>query len=97
LPGWWGSSARSLSLRNWLPPLLGLASDAMSPRWLMTAGAAVGAVVPLLFGLTHSTSIFFASRILEGLSAAAVFPALLAYLTVETEGDSKLRVSHELL
>jgi len=51
----------------------------------------------LVFGLTHSTSIFFASRTLEGLSAAAVIPALLAYLTVETEGDSKLRIRHELL
>lgn len=71
---------------------MGLASDAISPRWLMTAGAAVGAVAALLFGLTHSTSIFFASRTLEGLSAAAVVPALLAYLTVETEGDPSLRV-----
>lgn len=71
---------------------MGLASDAISPRWLMTAGAAVGAVAALLFGLTHSTSIFFASRTLEGLSAAAVVPALLAYLTVETEGDPKLRI-----
>lgn len=71
---------------------MGLASDAISPRWLMTAGAAVGAVAALLFGLTHSTSIFFASRTLEGLSAAAVVPALLAYLTVETEGNPKLRV-----
>lgn len=71
---------------------MGLASDAISPRWLMTAGAAVGTVAALLFGLTHSTSIFFASRTLEGLSAAAVVPALLAYLTVETEGDPSLRV-----
>ncbi len=37
---------------------MGLASDAISPRSLMTAGAAVGAVAALLFGLTHSTSIF---------------------------------------
>jgi MFS family permease len=71
---------------------MGLASDALSPRWLMTCGAALGAVAALLFGLTHSTSIFFASRTLEGLSAAAVVPALLAYLTVETERDPKLRV-----
>jgi MFS family permease len=71
---------------------MGLASDAISPRWLMTAGAAIGAVAALLFGLTHSTFIFFASRTLEGLSAAAVVPALLAYLTVETEGDPSLRV-----
>lgn len=71
---------------------MGMASDAISPRWLMTIGAAIGAVAALLFGLTHSTSIFFASRALEGLSAAAVVPALLAYLTVETEENLPLRV-----
>ena len=71
---------------------MGLASDALSPRWLMTVGAAVGAVAALLFGLTHSTWVFFASRTLEGLSAAAVVPALLAYLTVETEDNPTLRV-----
>jgi MFS family permease len=71
---------------------MGLASDAISPRRLMTAGAAVGALAALLFARTQSTSVFFASRTLEGLSAAAVVPALLAYLTVETEGDRRLRV-----
>jgi MFS family permease len=71
---------------------MGLASDAMTPRWLMTIGAAVGAIAALLFGLTHSSLVFFASRTLEGLSAAAVVPALLAYLAVETEDSPTLRV-----
>lgn len=71
---------------------MGLASDTLSPRWLMTIGAAVGAVAALLFGLTHSTLVFFASRTLEGLSTAAVVPSLLAYLTVETEDNPTLRV-----
>jgi MFS family permease len=71
---------------------LGMASDAWSPRLLMTGGAAVGAVATLLFGLTGNGAVFFASRALEGLSAAAVIPALLAYLTAQTERDRGLRV-----
>jgi MFS family permease len=71
---------------------MGLASDALNPRWLMTGGALAGAFATLLFGLTGKTSIFFATRMLEGLGAAAIVPALLAYLTVETEQDRTLRV-----
>lgn len=70
---------------------LGLASDAIHPRWLMTAGALAGAVAALLFAIGHSTSVFFFSRALEGLAAAAVVPALLAYFTVNTRNDSALR------
>jgi MFS family permease len=71
---------------------MGLASDALSPRWLMTGGALLGAFATVLFGLTGSNSIFFASRTLEGLSGAAIVPALLAYLAAQTEQDRTLRV-----
>jgi MFS family permease len=71
---------------------MGLASDAMQPRLLMTAGAIVGAVAVFLFAMSGSTSIFFLSRLLEGVGAAAVVPALLAYLTDATDGRSALRV-----
>ncbi len=71
---------------------MGLASDAMQPRLLMTAGATVGAVAAYLFAVTESTSIFFLSRLLEGVAAAAIVPALLAYLTDATDGRPALRV-----
>ncbi|HEY5214238.1 MAG TPA: MFS transporter [Acidobacteriaceae bacterium] len=71
---------------------MGLASDAMQPRLLMTAGAIVGAVAVFLFAVSGSTSIFFLSRLLEGVGAAAVVPALLAYLTDATDGRPALRV-----
>jgi MFS family permease len=71
---------------------MGLASDAMQPRWLMTAGAIVGAVAAFLFVVSGSTSIFFLSRLLEGVGAAAIVPALLAYITDVTEGRPALRV-----
>jgi MFS family permease len=71
---------------------MGLASDAMQPRLLMTAGAIIGAVAVFLFTVSGSTSIFFLSRLLEGVGAAAVVPALLAYVTDATDGRPALRV-----
>jgi MFS family permease len=70
---------------------MGVASDALHPRWLMTSGALAGAVAALLFAVSDRSSIFFFSRFLEGVAAAAVVPALLAYLTVNTQGDPSMR------
>ena len=64
----------------------------MQPRLLMTGGAIIGAVAAFLFAVSGSTSIFFLSRLLEGIGAAAIVPALLAYITDATEGRSALRV-----
>lgn len=71
---------------------MGLASDATQPRLLMTGGAIAGAFAAILFPLTHSTPIFFLSRALEGIGAAAIVPALLAYLADMTQGKPALRV-----
>jgi len=71
---------------------MGVASDTMEPRWLMTGGAIVGAIAAFLFAVSGSTSIFFLSRLLEGIGAAAIVPALLAYLTDATEDRPALRV-----
>ncbi|MFN2527304.1 MAG: MFS transporter [Candidatus Baltobacteraceae bacterium] len=71
---------------------MGIASDATQPRLLMTSGALLGAFAVFLFPLTHSTPVFFVSRALEGLGAAAIVPALLAYLADMTQGDSAIRV-----
>jgi MFS family permease len=70
---------------------MGVASDAVEPRWLMTGGAVVGALAAFLFAVSGSTSIFFLSRLLEGIGAAAIVPALLAYLSDATEGRAALR------
>ncbi len=71
---------------------MGLASDAMQPRLLMCAGAILGAIAVFLFAISGTTSIFFLSRLLEGVGAAAIVPALLAYLTNATDGNPALRV-----
>jgi len=70
---------------------MGVLSDAMAPRWLMTFGALLGGAATQLFGLTGRAGAFLFSRGLEGLGAAAGGPALLAHLTDVTEGQPALR------
>jgi len=70
---------------------LGMLADAWSPRWLMVLGALLGAVAVQLFGLTHSVSVFYLSRLLEGVSVAAVTPPLLAWLADRTQHDLRER------
>src|SRR6516164_10361261 len=60
---------------------MGIASDAVAPRGLVTGGSLLGAGATQLFGMTGLVSIFFLSRGLEGVGAAAVAPPLLAHLT----------------
>jgi len=70
---------------------MGIASDAIAPRGLMTVGSLLGAGATQLFGLTGLVGIFFVSRGLEGIGAAAVAPPLLAHLTDVTDRDPGLR------
>lgn len=70
---------------------MGLLSDAFAPRLLMISGALLGALATQIFGLSEMVSIFFLSRALEGLAAAAGAPSILAHLTDITDGDNKLR------
>jgi MFS family permease len=70
---------------------LGMLSDAVSARALMTCGAVLAALATFLFGVTHDAGVFVMSRALEGLAAAAGVPALLAHLTDATAGDRALR------
>jgi MFS family permease len=70
---------------------MGIASDAVAPRALMTGGSLLGTVATQLFGMGGRVSIFFVSRSLEGLGASAVAPSLLAHLTDVTEHNAGLR------
>jgi len=70
---------------------MGIASDAIRPRTLMTGGSLLGAAATQLFGMTGLASIFFISRGIEGVGAAAVAPPLLAHLTDVTDHKPALR------
>lgn len=70
---------------------MGVASDAVAPRVLMTAGSLLGALATQLFGMTGLVSVFFLSRALEGVGAAAVAPPLLAHLSDVTDRSLSFR------
>jgi MFS family permease len=70
---------------------MGISSDAVAPRALMTGGALLAAIATQLFGMSSQTSIFFLSRTVEGVGAAAVTPSLLSHLTDVTDGNHSLR------
>lgn len=70
---------------------MGMASDAVAPRALMTGGTLLGAFATQLFGITARPGIFFISTGIEGTGAAATTPSLLAHLTDETDGNHALR------
>jgi MFS family permease len=89
LVGLLGAVAYAAELLSALP--LGIAADHLSRRVLISGGALLGAAATQLFGLTGQIFIFFLSRSLEGIAAAAIAPALLAHLTDVTAGDRALR------
>lgn len=82
LVGTLGAVSFGTELAGALP--MGVASDAFAPRSLMTTGAFLGAIATQLFGLSSQTGVFFLSRGIEGLGAAAATPSLLARLADET-------------
>ncbi|MDZ4798742.1 MAG: hypothetical protein SGI92_11310 [Bryobacteraceae bacterium] len=45
---------------------MGILSDAVAPRWLLTGGALLGAVATQLFGMSGRAAVFFLSRGMEG-------------------------------
>lgn len=69
----------------------GFAADFVSTRLLMSGGAAAAAIAAASVGVTREVGVLMASRVIEGLAAAAGAPALLAYLTNETTGDTRAR------
>lgn len=69
----------------------GMLADRFSPRSLLVWSALLGAAATQLFGISGLIVIFFFSRALEGLSAAAVTPAILAHLSDVTLGKKLIR------
>jgi MFS family permease len=89
LVGVLGAVSFAAELLGALP--MGVLSDRFTPRVLMVGGALLGAIATQMFGLSGLVTIFFLSRALEGLAAAAGAPPILAHLTDVTEGDAALR------
>ena len=70
---------------------IGVLADRFTPRFVLVAGALVGAVAVLAFGLSEWVAVFYVARALQGCVAATAGPPLLAFLTEATEHDHALR------
>ncbi len=84
-----GAVAFGAELLGALP--MGLLADIIAPRTLMTSGGLRGGGAIQLLAWTRQLPVFFFSRSLEGIAAAAGAPSTLAYLTDETESDKRRR------
>ncbi|GAB4407415.1 MAG: hypothetical protein Fur0044_00300 [Anaerolineae bacterium] len=89
LVGALGVVANSAELVGAVP--MGTLADRFSSRRLLLFGALLGALATQLFGLSGAVTIFFLSRALEGLAAAATGPTLLAHLADVTRYDATAR------
>jgi len=66
-------------------PLLGRAADKFGRKIMITSGMIVFGLSELLFGVGKTTELLFLSRILGGLSAAFIMPAVNAYIADITD------------
>lgn len=89
LVGLLAAAAFAAELAGAIP--MGVLADVLAPRLLTSAGALVAALAVAIFGQTHDVRLFFVSRLLEGLAAAAAVPPLLAYLVDQTTNDPDVR------
>ena len=72
-------------------PVWGAVSDFLDRRWIIALGLAGSAAALLLLGTADSLAGFYLARIAAGLVAAAVMPAVLAYVAETTAPERRQR------
>ncbi|CDN40989.1 MULTISPECIES: MFS transporter [Paenibacillus] len=70
-------------------PLAGRLADAFGRKRMIVAGMTVFAVSEALFGLAEQPWLLFASRLLGGVSAALIMPAVMAYAADVTTREER--------
>lgn len=70
-------------------PLAGRLSDTLGRKRLIVSGMIVFAASEVLFGIATAPSLLFAARMLGGISAAMIMPAVMAYTADITTEDER--------
>ncbi|GAA0394204.1 MFS transporter [Paenibacillus motobuensis] len=70
-------------------PYAGRLSDMFGRKKIIVIGMVVFAVSELLFGIANAPALLFASRMIGGLGAALIFPAVMAYTADTTTDDER--------
>jgi MFS family permease len=72
-------------------PIFGAIADRVGRKPILLLGPLFGAVAVTVTGLTALVPVLFVTRLLEGGSAAASIPAILALIAANTENDEVMR------
>ncbi|ETT45610.1 major facilitator superfamily protein [Paenibacillus sp. FSL R7-269] len=72
-------------------PFAGRLSDKMGRKKIIVGGLAVFAFSELLFGLADATWVLFVSRMLGGIGAAMIMPAVMAYVADTTSSEERAK------
>ncbi|MNK46525.1 Tetracycline resistance protein, class C [compost metagenome] len=72
-------------------PLAGRWSDSFSRKKMIVSGMIIFALSELLFGAASSPVLLFASRMLGGIGAAFIMPAVMAYTADMTSNEERAR------
>jgi DHA1 family multidrug resistance protein-like MFS transporter len=72
-------------------PFAGRLSDKMGRKKIIVGGLVVFALSELLFGLANSPWVLFVSRMLGGVGAAMIMPAVMAYVADTTSSEERAK------
>ncbi|MFC4599255.1 MFS transporter [Cohnella hongkongensis] len=72
-------------------PMAGRLSDALGRKKIIVAGMLVFALSEALFGIANSAALLFASRLLGGMGAAMIMPAVMAYTADMTSNEERAK------
>ncbi|XID94060.1 MFS transporter [Paenibacillaceae bacterium WGS1546] len=72
-------------------PLAGRLSDSMGRKKMIVAGMIVFALSEWLFGVANSAPVLFAARMLGGVGAALIMPAVMAYTADVTKNEERAK------
>jgi MFS transporter, DHA1 family, multidrug resistance protein len=72
-------------------PFAGRLSDKMGRKRIIVGGLVVFALSELLFGLANTPWVLFVSRMLGGVGAAMIMPAVMAYVADTTSSEERAR------
>lgn len=85
-----GMLVAAFSLTQFLfSPIAGRLSDALGRKKIIVAGMIIFAISELMFGLVSTSLLLFVSRMMGGIGAALIMPAVMAYVADVSSSEER--------
>lgn len=85
-----GMLVAAFSLTQFLfSPIAGRLSDALGRKKIIVAGMIIFAISELMFGLVNTSLLLFVSRMMGGIGAALIMPAVMAYVADVSSSEER--------